>query len=108
MREPVRQTGVDFMTVGREERTRSILFARGGESNRGRQQYSLTHFFLPALRRGDCVACRHGVGTIRTRSSIMTQFVLIRRLGAILLRAFDAVFVRSQPNSGWSDKLFLF
>jgi hypothetical protein len=38
----------------------------------------------------------------------MTQFVLIHRLGAVLLRAFDAIFVRSQPNSGWSDKLFLF
>ena len=38
----------------------------------------------------------------------MTQVVLIRRVGAFLLRIFDAVFVRSQPNSGWSDKLFLF
>jgi hypothetical protein len=38
----------------------------------------------------------------------MTQFVLIHRLGAVLLLAFDAIFVRSQPNSGWSDKLFLF
>ena len=37
----------------------------------------------------------------------MTQFVMFHRLGAALLRAFDAIFVR-QPNSGWSDKLFLF
>ena len=37
----------------------------------------------------------------------MTQLMMIHRLGAVLLRAFDAVFVRSQSNSGWSDKLFL-
>ena len=37
----------------------------------------------------------------------MTQFVMFHRLGAVLLRAFDAIFVR-RPNSGWCDKLFLF
>lgn len=34
--------------------------------------------------------------------------ILIRRVGAILLRAFDTLCDRYERNPAWTDKLFLF
>ncbi len=38
----------------------------------------------------------------------MMRLMIFRRLGAVLLRAFDAVFVRGGLCQGWYEKHFLF